>query len=133
MYGLARKNHLGRNLMKMRRVFPKEYRFFPQTWLLPSEFNDFKAQFNRRKAKTFILKPEASSQGKGIFLTRNIDDIDPNDHLVAQRYLHRPYLIEGLKFDLRIYVLVFGCDPLRVFMFKEGLTRFATEPYQPPV
>ena len=36
MYGLARKNHLGRNLMKMKRLLPSEYRFFPQTWLLPS-------------------------------------------------------------------------------------------------
>lgn len=29
MYGLARKNHLGRNLMKMRRIFPSKYKFFP--------------------------------------------------------------------------------------------------------
>ena len=120
MYGLARKNHLGRNLMKMKRILPHEYRFFPQTWLLPSEYNDFKAQFNKKKAKTFILKPEASSQGNGIFLTRNIEDVDPNEHLVAQRYMARPLLIEGLKFDLRIYVLVFGVDPLRIYMFNEG-------------
>lgn len=58
MYNLARKNYLGRNLMKMQRKFPKEYKFFPPTWLLPSEYNDFKNQFNKKKAKTFIIKPE---------------------------------------------------------------------------
>ena len=88
MYTLARKNNLGKNLMEMSKYHPSEYAFFPPTWLLPAELNEFKAQFNWKKAKTFILKPEALSQGKGIFLTRHFEDIDPNEHQVAQRYIH---------------------------------------------
>jgi tubulin polyglutamylase TTLL6/13 len=50
----------------------------------------------------------------------------------VQRYLHKPFLIEGLKFDMRIYVLISGIDPLRIFVYEEGLARFATEQYVPP-
>ncbi len=62
MYALARKNHLARNLGKMSKQFPEEYKFFPQTYLLPSEYSDFRALFKDKKKtnKTFIVKPEAS-------------------------------------------------------------------------
>ncbi len=65
---------------------------------------------------------------------RRFEDIDfkPNEQLVAQRYMAKPYLIDNLKFDLRIYALVLGVDPLRVFVFQEGLARFATEEYVGP-
>lgn len=47
--------------------------------------------------------------------------------------MFKPFLIDNLKFDLRIYVLITGCDPLRIFLHKEGLVRFATHEYKPPV
>ncbi len=37
-----------------------------------------------------------------------------------------PYLIDGLKFDLRIYALITCVHPLRVYVYNDGIVRFAT-------
>ena len=78
-----------------------------------------------------IVKPDCMSQGKGIFLTNSIEKIPLQELSVVQEYLNNPYLIDGLKFDLRVYVLVTSCEPLKIYVHKEGLVRFATQPYQP--
>ncbi len=96
-----------------------DFNFFPKTWQLPTDNNDLKNHFSKKKKKTFIIKPVHMCQGRGIYLVRRFEDIDQKsgEPLVAQRYMAKPYLIDNLKFDLRIYALVYGVDPLRVFVF----------------
>lgn len=34
-----------------------------------------------------------------------------------------------LKYDLRVYILISSYDPLRIYIFEDGLVRFATKKY----
>lgn len=64
----------------MRKKAPEDYQFFPPTWNLPLDYNQFKAYFENKpkgKSRTYIVKPESMSQGKGIFLTKRLEDISP--------------------------------------------------------
>ena len=82
--------------------------------------------------KIFIVKPDAGCQGKGIFLTKTLSDIPQNESMVAQMYIGKPLLLDGFKFDLRLYALVTSIKPLRVYMFHDGLVRICTEEYVKP-
>ena len=99
--------------------------------MLPQDYKSFKEE-NYGKGGTFIVKPEDSCQGKGIFLLKNLDLLKPSDNYVVQRYMTKPHLIDSFKYDLRVYVLVNGISPLRIYMYKDGLARFATHKYQKP-
>jgi len=58
--------------------------------------------------------------------------VKPTDQLVVQKYLHKPHLIDNFKYDLRVYVIMTGVNPLRVYVYKDGLARFATAEYEKP-
>jgi tubulin polyglutamylase TTLL4 len=75
--------------------------------------------------KKNIFKP-ASARGQGIRVVNKIEQIPKKRACVVQKYLSNPYLIDGLKFDLRIYVYVSSFDPLRIYLFNDGLARFAS-------
>ncbi|KAK7896094.1 hypothetical protein WMY93_021419 [Mugilogobius chulae] len=140
MVEMLRKINMSRAMRTMQELFPEEYDFYPRSWILPEEYQQFTTQIRLVKESdaaahhTFIVKPDGGSQGDGIYLIR-----DPNDlKLVAgsqakqgvvQEYIHKPLLIDKLKFDIRLYVLIKSLEPLEIYIAKEGLTRFCTEPY----
>ncbi|XP_070619628.1 tubulin polyglutamylase TTLL13 isoform X4 [Erythrolamprus reginae] len=132
MAEICRKDLLARNLNRMLRLFAKEYCIFPRTWCLPADYGDFQAYGRTRKNRTYICKPDSGCQGRGIFITRNPKEIKHGEHMICQQYITKPFLIDGFKFDMRIYVLVTSCDPLKIFVYDEGLARFATMRYIEP-
>ncbi|XP_031242971.1 tubulin polyglutamylase TTLL13 isoform X3 [Mastomys coucha] len=132
MTEICRKDLLARNLNRMQKLYPTEYNIFPRTWCLPADYGDFQAYGRQRKTRTYICKPDSGCQGRGIFITRTPKEIKPGEHMICQQYITKPFLIDGFKFDMRIYVLITSCDPLRIFVYEEGLARFATMPYVEP-
>lgn len=135
MTNICRKTRLAQSLELMKKQFPLEYSFYPTTYSLPHNIATFKTLFdsNGQSKTTFIVKPDGSAQGKGIFLTNKIEDVENRSMCcVAQQYIRNPLLIDKKKFDLRIYVLVTSCSPLRVYLFRDGLVRLCTEEYTRP-
>ena len=133
MSELAKKNLLAKNLNRLAKALPADFGFFPPSFNLPADLDALRAWVSPLKRKpTLIVKPDAGCQGKGIFLTKSLDDLSQVEGCVAQQYLPSPLLVDGYKFDMRLYVVVVSCSPLRVLLFKEGLARFCTEPYRAP-
>lgn len=69
------------------------------------------------------------SCGRGIKLIGKRTHVDRLNNYVISKYILYPHLINGYKYDLRLYVVVTGFDPLKVYLYREGLVRFATENY----
>jgi len=44
-----------------------------------------------------------------------------NSGYIISRYISNPHLIDGYKYDLRLYVLVTQFDPLVIYLFNNGL------------
>ena len=74
-FQLGNKSFLSRNITKMRKMFPQEYSFFPESWTLPEDIEAFKREAETRKGATWILKPANLSQGRGIVITSNLDNL----------------------------------------------------------
>lgn len=139
MFLICKKGHLSSTLGRMRRKLPNHFTFFPRTW---SPWNEqaqltqyIAAARQRRIVKYFILKPESGCQGRGILITRDpLTTITTNalTNYVVQEYLHRPLLLEGKKFDLRVYVLLTSIRHPSIFMFNDGLVRICAEDYEAP-
>lgn len=101
-------------------------------WVLPQDKEVLKRHMQDNVASgNFIVKPSFRGEGHGIFIIDSFKELDrPGmDNFVIQPFLNNPYLVNGKKFDLRTYVLVTSISPLRLYIYNEGLARFASSKY----
>uniref|UniRef100_A0A7N6ADC8 Tubulin--tyrosine ligase-like protein 5 n=1 Tax=Anabas testudineus TaxID=64144 RepID=A0A7N6ADC8_ANATE len=128
-YELTRKDRLYKNIQRMQQTHGfKNFHIVPQTFVLPSEYQEFCNCFAKDKGP-WIIKPVASSRGRGIYLVSNPNQISMDENILVSRYINNPLLIDEFKFDVRLYVLVTSYDPLLIYVYEEGLARFATVKY----
>eukprot|EP00048_Salpingoeca_helianthica_P020741 m.8214 g.8214 ORF g.8214 m.8214 type:complete len:677 (-) comp5191_c0_seq1:23-2053(-) len=126
-FQLGRKDCLWRNMSRMQARHGKAvFSFVPDTFLLPRDRPLLRRVFPSSPA--WIVKPNAAARGIGIKVVRSWNEV-PKQGVIVQRYLERPLLVNGSKFDMRVYVYVAGLDPLRIYLAPEGLARFATHKY----
>eukprot|EP00698_Gefionella_okellyi_P000518 TRINITY_DN1046_c1_g1_i3.p1 TRINITY_DN1046_c1_g1~~TRINITY_DN1046_c1_g1_i3.p1 ORF type:complete len:1026 (+),score=213.48 TRINITY_DN1046_c1_g1_i3:234-3080(+) len=134
---LTRKDTLKRSLGRYTMFGEKTAELFtitPVTFILPGEYVPFCDSFAKHRdmpgmQNFWIMKPVGLSRGRGIELVTSIADVNYGQAVVIQKYIERPLLIEGYKFDLRLYVLVTSFSPAEAFIYTRGFVRLSTVPF----
>eukprot|EP00759_Apiculatamorpha_spiralis_P054912 PhF_6_TR7062/c0_g1_i2/m.10662/K16600/TTLL2; tubulin polyglutamylase TTLL2 len=134
---ITKKDNLHRNLRRLRVSCGggPMFDFAPVTFVLPNEYVKFckalaEVQENEPpETCVWICKPSDLSRGRKIFVFRDIGQLSYDCASVVQRYIYNPLLLDGYKFDFRIYVLVTSFQPLRAYIYRDCLGRFSTEKY----
>ena len=115
--------------------------FHPQTYILPNDIRFLKQVWTANPDLKMILKPPASARGLGIQVIHKFKQIPKESRTkqpkgttssayIAQNYIEKPLLLfNQTKFDIRLYVLITSFDPLRLYLYDDGLIRFASEKY----
>ena len=137
-FQLGRKDNLYKNFKYYKRLFPDLFNYVPATYILPNDAPEFDNEFRKNKKALWIVKPVNLSRGRGIHLLRGESEykylykrstqISSPQYLIS-KYIDKPHLLNNKKYDLRIYVLVASFTPLRIYLYNNGLVRFATEDY----
>ena len=130
---ITRKSALSQNVSSMQQRYRgNHFSFIPKSFILPRDASQFKEYFSKHSGTPWIVKPAGGACGRNIFISDDLQEIvhaGMSGTYLVDQYIANPLLIDGLKFDLRIYVGVTSFYPLRVYVFDDGLARFATQPY----
>ena len=119
-----------RNVQRMRRLHGKAFDIAPPTYIFPEDYKRWMIDRETSNFKNmYIMKPNAASCGKGIRVIGKKQTVNKRHGYIVSKYVSKPHLIRGYKYDLRLYVLVTSFDPVKIYLFRDGLVRLATVPY----
>ena len=124
--------------MHMKKLYGDVNWFYPDTFLMPQQFLQYQTAHAQNPSQVFIAKISSSCQGAGVKIITRPHEVQISNTLktfddsIIQKYIMNPLLVDGLKHDLRQYILITSLEPLVAYLNEEGLARFCTEPYVSP-
>jgi hypothetical protein len=105
--------------------------FFPRAYVMPRDYHALQAAAQAAPDRRWILKPTNASKGKGVRVLHDATEAPNARDWLVQAYLDAPHTIRGHKYVLRLYVLIASLDPLRVYLYRQGFAKLASEPWDP--
>jgi hypothetical protein len=82
----------------------------------------------------WLVKPANLNQGRGIEIFRSLKQIlsflgskPLNSLWVVQKYIEKPLLYYGRKFDIRVWVIVTGGN--EIYFYRKGYIRTSSDEY----
>ena len=130
-------NNLGNKLLmyskyrNMQKLFPEDFQYVPESFILSEDREILKERFKnyiQTKNDLWIYKPPAGLQGIGIKFMKNGEDF--LKYSFISKYISNPHLLYNKKYHLRMYVIVTGVLPLKIYIFDEGQVMRASGEYQ---
>ncbi|XP_030034757.2 probable tubulin polyglutamylase ttll-15 [Manduca sexta] len=102
--------------------------YIPRAFKLPQNKAEFLSYASVNKNALFL---EKHNQHRGVYL-KNVSEIDFSGESFVQEFVQKPFLVDGHKFDIGVYVVLTSVDPLRVYWYKgDVLFRYCPAKYYP--
>eukprot|EP00658_Telonema_sp_P-2_P070836 TRINITY_DN60222_c0_g1_i1.p1 TRINITY_DN60222_c0_g1~~TRINITY_DN60222_c0_g1_i1.p1 ORF type:complete len:321 (+),score=69.29 TRINITY_DN60222_c0_g1_i1:432-1394(+) len=137
-HNLTRKNLLVQTLRRHAAGHQEaDISWLPETFQLdqPGELEQVKERLNREADSLYIVKPVGRNKGNGIQVHSRQElkllmeaDRVPHDFIV-QHYIPNPLLLDGFKFDMRMYILLATVKPFVAYWFPRGYLRLSLVKY----
>ena len=130
-YYVFNKNIFYEFYVQMKKKFFDEFNYMPETFIYPEQknliFDKFK-NYTIDLNDLWLVKPKDKYGGMGITFLNSLETVELKEYVIT-KYITNINLINGKKYDLRLYALIAGLKPLRIYFYDEGSVRIATENY----
>ncbi len=103
----------------------------PLSFILPKDWDKLQAYAQETsKPSLWIFKRTGLFGGQGIELFEDLEQLPADLVGVVQKYIDDPALVNGRKAHMRLYLLFLNHSPIEAYFWKDGLVRFAPQPYE---
>ena len=131
MHYLFQKNTLYTHYLTMKQLFLNDFNYMPETYNYPKDKNIIENKFKNYQLnmkELWFVKPSNRWGGDGVRIFISLKKIKFKEFVVT-KYITNIHLINEKKYDLRLYALITGIRPLRIYFYNEGFVRIASEKY----
>ena len=137
---------------KLKELYPKDFNYIPETYFIPEQIDEIKKKFNEYKFdsnNTWIINLLKKEENEDISNINNksnnnmkikypkiiksyneiLSKEKSKNNFIINKYISNPFLMNNKKFTIRVFSLVTGFYPLKIYFYKDGYLIFSQNKY----